>query len=161
MTEELTQLPLEKLHAAYIQARTNLSTSRNEAILLRLLQIADKLPQQTESPTQAEAAELLLPKAEDLQSAVSAFERRIIQEALTQSNGKGNHAAKLLNIPSIPFVDHQHSTQRLVITTFPRQTPNSQRQTTLPDPLTAGVTATALTSPAKKSRVPPNNVTYS
>ena len=98
MTEELTQLPLEKLHAAYIQARTNLSTSRNEAILLRLLQIADKLPQQTESPTQAEAAELLLPKAEDLQSAVSAFERRIIQEALTQSNGKVTHAAKLLNI---------------------------------------------------------------
>ncbi|HSS19857.1 MAG TPA: tetratricopeptide repeat protein [Pyrinomonadaceae bacterium] len=104
MIEELTQLPLESLCAAYDRAGEWLEKSQSQDILLRLNAAGrtifarlraegGKGPELLEDPIEA-----LLNKPCDLQREVLKFEGMVIQRALAKSSGSLTRTATLLSM---------------------------------------------------------------
>lgn len=98
MMEEI-ELSREELQAAFIRARQWLADCQSKALLLRLIQAADKVVSCLGESLSAEATnEILLTKSPHLQRAVLEYERSLIKEALAKTNGSVTHAATLLGL---------------------------------------------------------------
>jgi transcriptional regulator with PAS, ATPase and Fis domain len=73
--------------------------SESKALLLRLIEAADKVVSCLGSNLSAEAAnEILLTKSPHLQQAVLEYERSLIKDALAKVNGSVTYAASLLGL---------------------------------------------------------------
>ena len=98
MIEEV-ELSRGELQAAFIRARQWLSECQSKALLLRLIEAADKVVSSLGTDLSAEAAnEILLTKSPHLQQAVLEYERCLIKQALAKVNGSVTHAASLLGL---------------------------------------------------------------
>jgi tetratricopeptide (TPR) repeat protein len=98
MIEEI-ELSRGELQAAFIKARQWLADCQSKALLLRLIQAADKVVSVLGDKLSAEATnEVLLTKSPDLNKAVLKYERSLIREALSKVNGSVTYAATLLGV---------------------------------------------------------------
>jgi transcriptional regulator with PAS, ATPase and Fis domain len=98
MIEEV-ELSRDELQAAFVRARQWLAECQSKALLLRLIEAADKVVSALGSSLSAEAAnEILLTKSPHLQQAVLKYERSLIKDALAKVNGSVTHAASLLGL---------------------------------------------------------------
>jgi len=96
---EQVELSCDELQAAFIRARQWLAECQSKALLLRLIEAADKVVSCLGSNLSADAAnEILLTKSPHLQQAVLEYERRLIKEALAKVNGSVTYAASLLGL---------------------------------------------------------------
>ncbi|HEX7334899.1 MAG TPA: hypothetical protein VF290_25575 [Pyrinomonadaceae bacterium] len=97
MIEEIDRLSPDTLQAAYQQAREWLADSQSLDVLLRLNAAAGKLAASVRRElSRDEAVDILLTKPYDLDQKLKEYEHDLIKQALIQSDGKVNHAAKLL-----------------------------------------------------------------
>lgn len=99
MIEEVVQLTRDELQAAFIRARQWLANCQSKALLLRLIEAADKVVSRLGQDLSAEAAnEILLTKSPHLNDAVLEYERALIKEALVKVDGSVTAAATLLGV---------------------------------------------------------------
>ena len=99
LIEEIHQLPLTTLQAAYDRAHEWLSKSEEQEIILRLGEAAGKLASSVRGELSAEqATEILLSKPSDLTQGRLDAEREMIRSALAQADGSVTHAARLLSL---------------------------------------------------------------
>lgn len=105
LIEELDELPPETLFAAYTQADEWLAKSQSQDLLVRLNTAARKVCLALYGAAKGEsvgaeedAIETLLNRPCVLQTEVSKFEGRVIQEALAKANGSLTRAAAMLSM---------------------------------------------------------------
>lgn len=99
LIEEVDQLSPAILHAAYQQASEWLTNSESQEVLRRVSIAAGKLAKSLRGELSAdEANEILLTKPGDLQENILKYERKLISQALAQTNGRVTHAASLLGL---------------------------------------------------------------
>jgi tetratricopeptide (TPR) repeat protein len=104
LIEELDELSLDTLHAAYDRASEWLAKSQSKDLLLRVNAAAIKVLSRMRGEERAEEApaendiEALLNKPCDLPSEVLKFEGSLIRQALAKANGSLTRAASLLSM---------------------------------------------------------------
>lgn len=97
LIEEIDRLSPDTLQSAYQQAREWLADSQSLDVLARLNAAAGKLAAIVRRElSRDEAVDILLTKPFDLDQKLLEYEHDLIKQALTQSDGKITHAAKLL-----------------------------------------------------------------
>jgi tetratricopeptide (TPR) repeat protein len=99
MLEEIDQLPLETLSAAYEKAGEWLADSQSQDARLRLEAVGRKLALELRGEWKSEnPIEVLYNKNLHLPDEVLRYERELISNALTKVNGSVTYAAKLLGV---------------------------------------------------------------
>lgn len=99
MIEEIDDLTLTVLAAAYLQASEWLTNCQSQQLLLRFKAAGAKLAAQIQhGPSTADTESSLFNEPIDLADEVLKFERKLISEALVKVNGRVSYAAKLLGI---------------------------------------------------------------
>ena len=99
LIEEIDDLTLGVLAAAYLQASEWLSNCQSQELLLRFKSAGAKLAVQIQhGPSTEHSKTSLFNEPIDLAEEVLKFERKLISEALTKVNGRVSYAAKLLGI---------------------------------------------------------------
>lgn len=100
MIEELDELALQTLYAAYDRASEWLAKSQSQDLLLRLNSAARKVFARLREELKGEeaAAGEIMNRPRDLQSEVLRYEGSLIRQALAQANGSVTRAANLLEM---------------------------------------------------------------
>jgi Tfp pilus assembly protein PilF len=99
LIEEIEDLTLGVLAAAYLQASEWLTNCQSQQLLLRFKAAGAKLAAQIQNgPSTKDAKNSLFNEPLDLAEEVLKFERKLISEALAKVNGRVSYAAKLLGI---------------------------------------------------------------
>ena len=99
LIEEIDDLTLGVLAAAYLQASEWLTNCQSQQLLLRFKAAGAKLAAQIRhDPSTEHSKTSLFNEPIDLADQVLKFERNLISEALAKVNGRVSHAAKLLGI---------------------------------------------------------------
>ena len=99
LIEEIDDLTLGILAAAYLQASEWLTNCQSPQLLLRFKAAGAKLAAQIQhGPSTEETKTSLFNEPIDLADEVLQFERNLISEALAKVNGRVSYAAKLLGI---------------------------------------------------------------
>ncbi len=99
LIEEIHDLTLGVLAAAYLQASEWLTNCQSQQLLLRFKAARAKLAAQIQhGPSNKDTKHFLFNEAIDLADEVLKFERKLISEALAKVNGRVSYAAKLLGI---------------------------------------------------------------
>ena len=99
LIEEIDDLTLGVLAAAYLQASEWLTNCQSQQLLLRFKACGAKLASQIQhGPSTDETKTCLFNEPIDLAEEVLKFERNLISEALAKTNGRVSYAAKLLGI---------------------------------------------------------------
>jgi tetratricopeptide (TPR) repeat protein len=99
LIEEIEDLTLPVLAAAYLQASEWLTNCQSQQLLLRFKAAGAKLAAQIQhGPSLDDIRKSLFNEPRDLADEVLKFERNLISEALAKVNGRVSYAAKLLGI---------------------------------------------------------------
>jgi tetratricopeptide (TPR) repeat protein len=99
LIEEIDDLTLGVLAAAYLQASEWLTNCQSQQLLLRFKAAGARLAAQIQhGPSTADTKTSLFNEPIDLADEVLEFERHLISEALAKVNGRVSYAAKLLGI---------------------------------------------------------------
>ena len=99
LIEEIDDLTLGVLAAAYLQASEWLTNCQSLQLLMRFKTAGAKLASQIKhGPSTEDAKTSLFNEHIDLADEVLKFERNLISEALAKVNGRVSYAAKLLGI---------------------------------------------------------------
>ena len=97
LIEEIEQLPLEPLLAAYEKAYEWLAEAQSAGLLARLNQAARKVIARLRSEERLEDAQVIF-KRLSFDDEVSNFERELIRSALAEVDGSVTYAASLLGV---------------------------------------------------------------